>query len=159
MQRSLAALDQLRASADEAATGVSGVVTFSQQIEMVVDVIDDISAQTNLLAINAAIEAAHAGDVGRGFSVVADEVKKLADSTRKSTKEIAALIKNVRTSVESARKATHVSSQRAAEVGVESKRVSEDLKRMTDIINKSTAQVASIAGTVEQQSATLFFCI
>lgn len=155
MQRSLAVLEALRASAEEAANGVAGVVNFSHQIEMVVDVIDDISAQTNLLAINAAIEAAHAGDAGRGFSVVADEVKKLADSTRKSTKEIAALIKNVRSSVESARAATQLSAQRAVEVGVESKRVSDDLTRMTEIINKSTQQVATIAGTVEQQSATL----
>ncbi|TAM59583.1 methyl-accepting chemotaxis protein [bacterium] len=155
VERSLEKLEQLRAQAEQAAGHVSGVVQLSQQIEQVVDVIDDVSERTNLLALNAAIEAARAGEHGRGFAVVADEVRKLADSTRSSTKEIGALIRNVLSSVEAARTATAKSTERAVEVSAEASKVRDDLGHMTEIIEKSTEQVASIATTVEQQSAVL----
>src|SRR5271155_3108531 len=98
-------LTRMRSIADavrETAVKVQELGVRSDQIGRIIGVIDDIADQTNLLALNAAIEAARAGEQGRGFAVVADEVRKLAERTSKATKEIATMIQSIEVETKSA---------------------------------------------------------
>jgi methyl-accepting chemotaxis protein len=153
--RSLERLGDLRVQAEQAVADVAVVVEHSDQIELMLEVIDDVSVRTNLLAINAAIEAAHAGEQGRGFAVVASEIKSLADSTRNSTKTIAQLVRNVRASVASAQLATARSAEETAIVTADSSRVRDDLSEVKQLVLGATSQIAAIAAAVDEQSTTL----
>jgi methyl-accepting chemotaxis protein len=154
-ERSLTNLATLEAGARDAAAAVARVADLSRAIGALVDVIDDISSAANLLGINAAIEAAHAGEHGRGFGVVANEIKQLADSTRSSTQQIAKTIGHVQQTIDQALAAANASLASAAEIGRGAAAAQADLGSMSTIISDSTDQVAAIASTVAQQSETL----
>lgn len=91
----LAGMGKIKDTIDKTNGMLSSLGERSQKIGKITEMIDDVADQTNLLAVNASIEAARAGDQGRGFTVVADEIRKLADSTAKSTKDITALIEMI----------------------------------------------------------------
>jgi methyl-accepting chemotaxis protein len=116
----------------------------SDQIGEIVQVIDDIADQTNLLALNAAIEAARAGEQGRGFAVVADEVRKLAERTTKATKEIASMIKQIQ-----------VDTNEAVVSMNEGTKEVEKGKQLTDMAGKSLHQIIAGAETVVDMSTQL----
>ena len=113
---------------------------------------DDIAGQTNLLALNAAIEAARAGEQGRGFAVVADEVRKLAERTTKATKEIASMIKQIQKDTENAVQSMEVGTSEV-EVGRDlTNKAGTSLQEIVDESQHVVEIVTQVAAASEQQS-------
>jgi hemerythrin-like metal-binding protein len=126
----------------------------SDEIGAIVGTIEDIADQTNLLALNAAIEAARAGEQGRGFAVVADEVRALAERTTKATREIGLMIKAIQQETKTAVSAME-EGVNEVELGTEeATRSGEALRNIQDEINSLHMQVQQIATAAEEQTAT-----
>lgn len=133
------------------ASNVNHLGDMSIEIEKIVELINGISAQTNLLALNAAIEAARAGEAGRGFTVVADEIRELAEESSKATEKIAALIKNVQQEVGSAVEMMEQTEQAVGE-NVDS---IEGTGRIFDKINDSVEYLAKQIKGISNKTAIM----
>jgi methyl-accepting chemotaxis protein len=125
----------------------------SDQIGRIAGVIDDIADQTNLLALNAAIEAARAGEQGRGFAVVADEVRKLAERTTTATKEIAQMIKNIQDETKTAVTAMEAGTKQVEEGVTFTTKAGDSLKQIIHMSEQVGEMITHIATAATEQSS------
>ncbi len=152
VQKTDATMAALAAEIEKVAQVVARLQESSQNIGSVLDVIRGIAEQTNLLALNAAIEAARAGEQGRGFAVVADEVRTLAQRTQESTQEIQGMIEDLQALAEESAAAMEASSRCTEEGVAQARRAGEAIAAIAAAVDNITAMNTQIATATEQQS-------
>lgn len=126
----------------------------AQAVNRIMNVISDIADQTNLLALNAAIEAARAGEAGRGFAVVADEVRKLAEKTMASTADVENAIKTIQASADKNMRQVDDAVATIEQATILTRKSGEALREIVSIVDGAATQVRSIAVASEEQAAT-----
>ncbi|KAF0162740.1 MAG: twitching motility protein PilJ [Rhodocyclaceae bacterium] len=158
VSNSITGMNEIRTQIQETSKRIKRLGESSQEIGEIVELISDITEQTNVLALNAAIQAASAGEAGRGFSVVAEEVQRLAERSGEATKQIAAIVKTIQTDTHDAVAAMEYSTQGVVEGAKlsdaagqalnEISSVSQDLARLIQAISTDTQHQADIATKV-----------
>ncbi|MCA9423150.1 MAG: methyl-accepting chemotaxis protein, partial [Nitrospira sp.] len=152
MEQTVMGMQQVCQAVVEAANIITTLGRSSDHIGEIVRVIEDIADQTNLLALNAAIEAARAGEQGRGFAVVADEVRKLAERTTKATKEIGDMIRHIQRDTRNAVSSMEQGTSQVGQ-GVElANKTGEALANIHSMINVTVGKIQQIAHATEEQS-------
>ena len=152
VEKVLAQMRSIAESVAKTAKEMGELAHSTNQIGRIAGVIDDIADQTNLLALNAAIEAARAGEQGRGFAVVADEVRKLAERTTTATKEIAQMITTIQAGTNGAIKAMESGTQQVQEGVTSTARAGESLQQIIHMSEEVGSMIASIATAAAEQS-------
>ena len=152
VQKSYHSIEELAKEIANLATRITSLHESSKNITNVVDVIKSVAEQTNLLALNAAIEAARAGEQGRGFAVVADEVRTLAQRTQQSTSEIESFITTLQSDANAAFSVIETSQNMAEEAVANSKNVEESLGGITRSVSNIFAMTEQVAVALEEQA-------
>jgi len=152
VERTVGGILQIRETVSETARKVKRLAEASQEISKIVAVISQIASRTNLLALNASIQAARAGEAGRGFAIVADEVRQLADRSAKSLKEIEQIVLQIQSETGSVMTAMEEGIQQVIDVTDKSEQSKRALEDIIEVSNRINTLVRSItADTVKQQ--------
>jgi len=160
----IAGMNEIREQIQETAKRIKRLGESSQEIGEIVELITDITEQTNVLALNAAIQAASAGDAGRGFSVVAEEVQRLADRSAEAAKQIGALVRTIQTDTQDAVAAMEKSTQGVVEgaklsdaagnalgdIGRVSRQLAELIERIASTTNDQASSAGGVAQSIER---------
>ncbi|TAG81148.1 MAG: methyl-accepting chemotaxis protein [Betaproteobacteria bacterium] len=150
VQNQIAGMNEIRAQIQESSKRIKRLGESSQEIGEIVELISDITEQTNVLALNAAIQAASAGEAGRGFTVVAEEVQRLAERSAEATKQIEALVRAIQADTQDAVNAMEKTTQGV----VEGTRLSDAAGQALSEINRVSRDLASIVGNISAQTQT-----
>ncbi|KWS92482.1 chemotaxis protein [Pseudomonas syringae pv. castaneae] len=154
VNEAIAQIERLASAVGNSSQAMGALKQESDKIGSVLDVIKSVAEQTNLLALNAAIEAARAGEAGRGFAVVADEVRSLAQRTQKSTEEIEALIAGLQSGTQQATTVMDSSRELSTSSVELTRRAGGSLESITKTVSAIQAMNQQIAAAAEEQSAT-----
>jgi twitching motility protein PilJ len=163
VQDSIKGMHEIRRQIQETSKRIKRLGESSQEIGEIVELISDITEQTNVLALNAAIQAASAGDAGRGFTVVAEEVQRLAERSGEATKQIAAIVKTIQSDTQGAvlameestrevvegAKLSDAAGQALAEIGTVSRNLAELIKKFSDATRRQADAATGVAGKMQ----------
>jgi len=147
----VARMRELAQSVDRTAASVQGLGKQSSDIGRVVQVINEVAEQTNLLALNAAIEAARAGEAGRGFAVVADEVRNLAERTKRATIEIGTMIGEIQQGITGVMREIEAAAATANSAAGSGDRAGASMSQVESAVGEVVASVAAIASALSEQ--------
>jgi methyl-accepting chemotaxis protein len=154
VEQSVSEIGKIKGTVDEASAMVDSLGKQSLEIKNILEVITGIANQTNLLALNAAIEAARAGEAGRGFAVVADEVRKLAESTQKATSEIAELVNGTQLEMNRVTNSMNFVTEQVGRGVESSQQTTSVLEEIQNVVSMLQSMVESISSGTQEMAAT-----
>ena len=152
VQNSISGMNEIREQIQETSKRIKRLGESSQEIGEIVELISDITEQTNVLALNAAIQAASAGEAGRGFTVVAEEVQRLAERSAEATKHIGAIVKTIQTDTQDAVSAMEKSTQGVVEGAKLSDAAGQALSEIGTVSQQLARLIEGMTSTTQQQS-------